>query len=75
VVQSPRSATFGLSSSLPDTTRMAWFSKPWLPGSTGEEESVMASQPQAAGWLVEHGPKELESLFRAIVFQPSFPFC
>jgi len=33
----------------------------------------MASQPQAAGWLVEHGPKELESLFRAIVFQPSVP--
>ena len=33
----------------------------------------MASQPQAAGWLVEHGPKELEQLFRAIVFQPSVP--
>jgi PAS domain S-box-containing protein len=31
----------------------------------------MASQPQAAGWLVEHGPKELELLFRAIVYQPS----
>ena len=33
----------------------------------------MASQPQTAGWLVEHGPKELELLFRAIVFQPSTP--
>jgi formate hydrogenlyase transcriptional activator len=33
----------------------------------------MASQPQAAGWLVEHGPKELELLFRAIVFHPSVP--
>src|SRR5579863_7026373 len=33
----------------------------------------MASQPQATGWLVENGPKELESLFRAIVFQPSVP--
>jgi formate hydrogenlyase transcriptional activator len=33
----------------------------------------MASQTQAAGWLVENGPKELELLFRAIVFQPSTP--
>jgi len=33
----------------------------------------MASQPQAAGWLVENGPKELELLFRAIVFHPSAP--
>lgn len=33
----------------------------------------MASQPQAAGWLAENGPKELELLFRAIVFQPSVP--
>ncbi|MCU1338583.1 MAG: sigma-54 dependent transcriptional regulator, Fis family [Bryobacterales bacterium] len=33
----------------------------------------MASQPQAAGWLTENGPKELELLFRAIVFHPSVP--
>lgn len=33
----------------------------------------MASQPQAAGWLAENGPKELELLLRAIVFQPSAP--
>jgi formate hydrogenlyase transcriptional activator len=33
----------------------------------------MASQPQTAGWLEEHGPKELEHLFRAIVFHPSTP--
>src|ERR1700722_129455 len=33
----------------------------------------MSSQPIAAGWLVEHGPKELELLFRAIVFHPSTP--
>ncbi len=33
----------------------------------------MASQPQSAGWLKEHGPKELEHLFRAIVFHPSTP--
>jgi len=33
----------------------------------------MASQPQAAGWLAENGPKELEMLFRAIVYHPSVP--
>src|SRR5678815_3165170 len=38
-----------------------------------KEERVMASQPQAAGWLAENGPKELELLFRAIVFHPSVP--
>ena len=32
-----------------------------------------ASQPQATGWLAENGPKELELLFRAIVFHPSAP--
>src|SRR5580698_5558388 len=26
-----------------------------------------------AAWLAENGPKELESLFRAIIFQPSAP--
>jgi formate hydrogenlyase transcriptional activator len=33
----------------------------------------MASQPQATRWLAENGPKELELLFRAIVFHPSAP--
>jgi formate hydrogenlyase transcriptional activator len=33
----------------------------------------MASQPQSIVWLVENGPKELELLFRAIVFQPAVP--
>jgi formate hydrogenlyase transcriptional activator len=33
----------------------------------------MATQAPATGWLVENGPKELEHLFRAIVFQPSVP--
>jgi formate hydrogenlyase transcriptional activator len=33
----------------------------------------MASHPHPAGWLTENGPKELESLFRAIVFHPSAP--
>ena len=32
-----------------------------------------ASQPQAASWLAENGPKELELLFRAIVYHPSAP--
>jgi formate hydrogenlyase transcriptional activator len=32
----------------------------------------MAS-PQTSGWLVEHGPQELELLLRAVVFQPSAP--
>ena len=32
-----------------------------------------ASQPKSARWLAENGPKELESLFRAIVFHPSAP--
>src|ERR1017187_10929210 len=29
--------------------------------------------PQAANWLAENGPKELELLFRAIVYHPSAP--
>ncbi len=32
-----------------------------------------ASQPPSTRWLSEHGPKELEILFRAIVFHPSAP--
>jgi formate hydrogenlyase transcriptional activator len=32
-----------------------------------------ASEPQAARWLAENGPKELELLFRAILFNPSVP--
>jgi formate hydrogenlyase transcriptional activator len=33
----------------------------------------MAAQPVVAGWLEENGPKELEVLFRAVVFHPSTP--
>ncbi len=33
----------------------------------------MASLLKPATWLVENGPKELESLFRAIVYNPSAP--
>ena len=32
-----------------------------------------AAHAHAAGWLLKHGPGELELLFRAIVFQPSVP--
>jgi formate hydrogenlyase transcriptional activator len=32
-----------------------------------------ASLPQSARWLAENGPKELERLFRAIVFHPYAP--
>jgi formate hydrogenlyase transcriptional activator len=35
--------------------------------------SSAADQPQAAGWLVENGPRELELLFRAIIFNPAVP--
>lgn len=31
------------------------------------------SQTPAAGWLLENGPRELELLFRAIVYHPSVP--
>src|SRR5271165_5525188 len=46
------------------------------PGSTGQRRNAMnsaASQPQATEWLAENGPKELELLFRTIVFNPSVP--
>ena len=33
----------------------------------------MAPLPIVGSWLLEHGPKELEQLFRAIVFQPAVP--
>ena len=32
-----------------------------------------ASHPQASPWLVENGPRELELLFRAIVYHPAAP--
>src|ERR1700687_2594533 len=33
----------------------------------------MAPLPQSTGWLEENGPKELELLFRAIIYHPSAP--
>jgi PAS domain S-box-containing protein len=53
------------------------FSRPpasWIDGA--KEKRIMsstASQPQSARWLSENGPKELERLFRAIVFHPYAP--
>jgi PAS domain S-box-containing protein len=35
--------------------------------------SSVVSKSPAAGWLAENGPKELELLFRTIVFHPSEP--
>ncbi len=35
--------------------------------------SSTASELQHHSWLIEHGPKELELLFRTIVFQPATP--
>src|SRR5579871_1752127 len=48
----------------------------WCPGLSGQKERrflPLTSQPQAVQWLTENGPKELEMLFRAIIFQPSAP--
>ena len=35
--------------------------------------SAEASQLEAKGWLRDNGPKELELLFRAIVYHPAVP--
>jgi formate hydrogenlyase transcriptional activator len=35
--------------------------------------TTVAAQSQAANWLVENGPRELEMLFRAIIYHPSAP--
>ncbi len=44
-------------------------------GKRNSQESGIAtsSQPKSAGWLAENGPKELELLFRAIIYNPSAP--
>ena len=44
--------------------------------SDGAQETILASEAskaQAAAWLLENGPKQLELLFRAIVYHPSVP--
>jgi formate hydrogenlyase transcriptional activator len=53
------------------------FSRPpasWIDGAKEKRSmSSTASLPQSARWLAENGPKELERLFRAIVFHPYAP--
>src|SRR6185437_14712187 len=52
------------------------FSRPPVPGSAEKGIRVLSSatsEPQPDNWLIENGPRELELLFRAIVFQPSTP--
>jgi formate hydrogenlyase transcriptional activator len=53
------------------------FSTPpvsWIDGVKGGSlRRFLASLPQTTDWLVKHGPKELELLFRAIIFHPSTP--
>jgi formate hydrogenlyase transcriptional activator len=47
-----------------------------LPRSTAGRRNAMSSTvlpSHATGWLAENGPKELELLFRAIVYHPSAP--
>jgi len=46
----------------------------WIVGAKEKNDlNSTASQPQAADWLIENGPKELALLFRAIVYHPSVP--
>src|ERR1035438_5242607 len=54
------------------------ISSPRRPWANRRQEGVIAmcpagSQSSAARWLVENGPRELELLFRAIVYHPSVP--
>jgi formate hydrogenlyase transcriptional activator len=38
-----------------------------------QRRNALAALSQAAGWLAKNGPKELELLLRAVLFQPSAP--
>src|ERR1017187_2007912 len=54
------------------------ISSPRRPWANRRQEGVIAMCPaglqsSAARWLVENGPRELELLFRAIVYHPSVP--
>ena len=44
-----------------------------IDGARRSASNSTASRPQSVRWLAENGPKELELLFRAIVFHPSAP--
>ena len=47
----------------------------WSGAGRGEGEALGSegSRSRGAGWLLENGPRELELLFRAIVYHPSVP--
>jgi formate hydrogenlyase transcriptional activator len=45
----------------------------WNDGQGDTRLGSTASQPQIVNWLFEHGPAELETLLRAIVFHPTTP--
>jgi PAS domain S-box-containing protein len=50
-----------------------FLSNPALGRGEGEALASEVLQTQAVGWLLENGPRELELLFRAIVYHPSVP--
>jgi formate hydrogenlyase transcriptional activator len=45
----------------------------WIDGAKEKRFLNSTSQRRPPRWLAENGPKELELLFRAIIFQPSAP--
>jgi formate hydrogenlyase transcriptional activator len=59
--------------SVPNCSQAHGFSKCWFSDRGGKGDALLSStsQRRTVRWLAENGPKELESLFRAIVFQPS----
>jgi len=61
---------------LPKNTPEVFLSGSGFLDRRSKEERVLnskASQPRSIRWLIENGAKELESLFRAIVFHPTAP--
>jgi formate hydrogenlyase transcriptional activator len=56
-----------------DLARVPGGSAPWIDEAKEEFLATGPSQPRANRWLIENGPKELELLFRAIVYHPSAP--
>jgi len=75
VVQCSETAVLGFPLCVQDARdRVAGALASWIDGA--KEIRVLNSTaplPHSADWLAENGPKELELLFRAIVFYPSAP--
>jgi PAS domain S-box-containing protein len=62
--------------SLPPFSALFRFGTRCLQDDGEKEQRVLpsaGSQPRATPWLTENGPKELEQLFRTIVFHPAAP--